>query len=275
MDQIIFSSQLLCFIIIVLLFFGVGKRYGFKISTKELSIGSILVILSVVLSFFSLLLPILGVPGLKIGFAQLPLVVAGFVVSPFVAILVGLITDLIGLILVPTSFPFLGFTLNSIVLCLIPALIVYHKEYFTKARVQLYLQIVVGGLLSASALYLVFFNEVKIGSEMIALSIPTKIGIFGFFLIITGVLVLVYKVLQKRFKNQSFLLFVFMVIVMEILVNLAMTPLWLSIMYGTPYLLSLFLRIVKASVMIPLHIFIGYSVLQVLLKITKKDLFNN
>lgn len=272
MDQIIFSSQLLSFIIIIGLFFGIGKRYGFKITTKELSIGSILVILSVVLSFFSLLLPILGVPGLKIGFAQLPLLLAGFVVSPFMAILVGLLADGIGLILVPTSFPFLGFTLNSIVLCLIPALFVYHKDYFTKERVKVLVKGLVLLLLGGCALYLVLFTEVKIGSELFALSIPTKIGIFGFFVVVTGVLVVIHKALEKRFKDESFLLFVFLVILMEVLVNLAMTPLWLSIMYGTPYLLSLFLRIVKASVMIPLNIFIGYSLLQVLRKITKKEL---
>lgn len=267
MDSTILIIQSILFIVLIAIFIVVGKVYGVKLSTKELAVGAILVVLSVVLSFFSIMLPILGVPGLKIGFAQLPLLLSGFVVSPFVALLVGLVSDLIGLLVVPTSFPFLGFTLNSLLICLLPALVVYHHRFFTKERVKTLLMTLTMMVLGGSALYLFFTSEVKIGSEIMVLSNPVKVGVLLFLVGVSALVAAAIFFLQKRFTDDSFITFVFMVVVMEVFINMICTPLWLAIMYGTPYLVSLFLRIVKGGVMIPFTIFFGYSLYLILLRI--------
>ena len=51
------------------------------------------------------------------------------------------------------------------------------------------------------------------------------------------------------------------VVLIEVIVQLVLTPLWLVIMYDIPVWISFLLRVVKATIMVPLTIMIGYGIL--------------
>ncbi|MGL5979046.1 MAG: folate family ECF transporter S component [Erysipelotrichaceae bacterium] len=274
MSDLIYIVQALLIILIAGVFYVVGKRFGVKFTTKQLAIAGMLVVLSVVLSFFSLMIPLLGVPSLKIGFAQLPLLLSGFVLSPFLALVTGLVTDLLGLLFVPTNFPFAGFTLNSLVLCLIPALLMRKRAAFQQIKSIRFVYVLFAGILLASGGYLLVMQEVKIGSELFVLTPAIKVGVFCFLALIMGVLIVAIQLIQKHFAKddaQDFVLFVIAVVLLEVIINLIFTPIWLNMMYGIPVLISMFVRIVKAGVMIPCNIVIGYSLWRALQRVNRNN----
>ena len=43
-----------------------------------------------------------------------------------------------------------------------------------------------------------------------------------------------------------------------------LTPYWLQVMYGIPFTLSLFIRVIKECIMIPVNIILGYTILRVI-----------
>lgn len=52
---------------------------------------------------------------------------------------------------------------------------------------------------------------------------------------------------------------VFSAVAMVFIVEVGLNPVWLNIMYGTPYMAFLWLRLVKAAILIPLQVFLIYS----------------
>ena len=112
--------QIIVLIIILVLGGFIFKTYPFKADVKKMSLAAILILLNVLLNRFSMMVPLFGFPSLKISFEIIPLIIAGMLLNPSYAFIVGLSVDLIGLIVVPTQFPFLGFTLNNILRTLTP-----------------------------------------------------------------------------------------------------------------------------------------------------------
>lgn len=99
-----------------------------KIDIQTLTLVAIFIVLSIVLDRLAFAIPIFGVTGLKISLSQLPLMLVGAIFGPFYAFFAGSITDGISLISNPTAFPFFGFTLNKVVIAMIPALFFYPKK---------------------------------------------------------------------------------------------------------------------------------------------------
>lgn len=272
MDNNIYIAQGVLFVFISLICFLTFKFNPTKYKINTLVIAAMLSVISVSLSFLSIMVPLFGVPSLKIGFSQLPLIIGGFILSPPLTIIMGLVTDLLGLLLVPTNFPFLGFTLNNILLGLIPALLVKRLKLINKVNPVVF----TGGLFTLLILiasgYIISLSEVSLGSEIIQLTLMMKIGLISGMIIIAIGLCLVVRYLSKQVSveaGDNFALVIFIVVLMEILINLCLTPLWLNYMYGIPYLVSLFVRVIKVCLMIPINITIIYLVLKVIKKIFK------
>ncbi len=272
MDNNIYIAQGVLFLFISLICFLTFKFNPTKYKINTLVIAAMLSVISVSLSFLSIMVPLFGVPSLKIGFSQLPLIIGGFILSPPLTIIMGLVTDLLGLLLVPTNFPFLGFTLNNILLGLIPALLVKRLKLINKVNPVVF----TGGLFTLLILiasgYIISLSEVSLGSEIIQLTLMMKIGLISGMIIIAIGLCLVVRYLSKQVSveaGDNFALVIFIVVLMEILINLCLTPLWLNYMYGIPYLVSLFVRVIKVCLMIPINITIIYLVLKVIKKIFK------
>ncbi len=98
-----------------------------KINTRTLVQVSVLVAISIVLSRVG---SIMITPQIKIGFGEVPIVIAGFLFGPFVGGLAGLVGDLTGFLVNSFGSPWHpGFTISSAMWGVIPGLF---GNYFKK-----------------------------------------------------------------------------------------------------------------------------------------------
>jgi ECF transporter S component (folate family) len=59
------------------------------------------------------------------------------------------------------------------------------------------------------------------------------------------------------------------VILVELVITFCLTPFWLQIMYGIPFVVSVSIRVIKACFIIPLEIIIGFPLLKQMDKLYK------
>ncbi|MEG1066130.1 MAG: folate family ECF transporter S component [Erysipelotrichaceae bacterium] len=264
-------AQIISGISLVLLFILVNKLHPLKMEVKSLVLASFFVILASVLNAFSLMVPLFGFPSLKIGFALLPLIVGGALLSPSWAYLLGLVYDIVGLLVKPTDFPFLGFTLSNVLVSVVPSLWFYYSTKFTQTK--MYRMLI--GILSIScilvSLYLFNINSIKMGTEIFIINNYIKAAIILCTIVLSIIILIAYKYISKKYSEDSSLLirWIIIVFIVELFNNFMLTPMWLDTMYGIPWFLSLFTRIIKALVMVPIFSGVGFIMLK-----TSKKLLN-
>lgn len=113
-----------------------------KITTKVVTRAAILTAISIVLSRF---LSIFISQTLKIGFSSIPLMLCGLMFGLLVGAMSGLAADLIGAMIFLGGQFHLGFTLSSILIAVIPALV---KKYLIRDKKNSTLLIVVSVILT-------------------------------------------------------------------------------------------------------------------------------
>ncbi len=264
--------QLLLLLIVILIGIMTFKIFPFKPSIKKIALSSILVVISVLLNYLSIMIPLFGFPSFKIGFQTLSLILAGALLEPSYAYIVGLCVDIIGLIIVPTAFPFFGMTLNNILRVLIPSIWFYSFNKVNLHQMKKYIYIFLSILITCAALYIINVNNITVSKQIYFISPFLKFSIILFMLFILFVVYFLCKLtIRKLDSNQKcdFLKWISIVIIVEILVNICLTPLWIQFMYGIPWIASLLIRIIKAILMLPIDIVIGFWCYQLFLKTYK------
>ena len=114
-----------------------------KINIKHMVMAAFLTALSIVLTrFLSFILPIAGLPTVRVGFGRVPIVISGLLFGPMLGGLTGAAADLIGVLINPMGTYHPGFTISAILDGLIPGLIaIYFKanprlgKNFTMTRI--------------------------------------------------------------------------------------------------------------------------------------------
>lgn len=261
--------QIIVSIVLLLIGFIVFKKFPFKASVKDLTLAAIFVVLAVILKRFSMMVPLFGFPSLQIGFETLPLIIGGMLLSPSYAFLIGLAVDVIGLVIAPNGFPFLGFTLNSVLRPLVPSLWMQYQHHFDEKKLSIGLYIGMIALALGGTLYVFSLDHISISNEIFEITQTIKIGTAILCLGVSVIMIVICQWLKSRLKGASgndFLNWMIVVIALEVLINFGLTPIWLQTMYGIPWLASLLVRILKACVMIPLNIVIGYSCFEMIKK---------
>ena len=256
-------AQVVCVCILVLLFIYVVKKYPIKPSVRSMVIAALLTCLAVALNAISISFGEL----FKISFVYLPLILAGVVLSPGYAYLVGFCMDMIGLIITPTSFPFFGFTLNHVLASTIPALYYQSARELDPKKVIPYINCILIVFALIGSFFIGFLNKASINGDVVVIDNTMKMLGITALIVLCLILVFIIRITSKKVNNeQAYELgnWMLIVVAVEVAINLILTPLWLDVMYGMPWLVSMFLRIVKACVMIPLNILIGYSLVKLL-----------
>ena len=269
------AVQVVCLILILLLGLFVFKRYPFQYKLRSTILVSLFLVLALVLSYFSMMLGLFGFPTLKIGLAQLPLMLVGVVFGPGYAFIAGILYDVLGLIVTPTNFPFLGFTLSNILVCTIPALWLKESMKIKESALKKVLPTIFFTIAMCFIIYLwtytfsdTFTTSVMKLDNMQRLMITVGIPVYT---------LLLYFVVNKVIKritsiNQTMVYqWVIAVLLVEIIANLLLTPYWLYTMYGVPYILNFFVRVLKLMIMIPLNSIIGITVWKVIRKLYRSS----
>lgn len=99
---------------------------------KSISQVAILVALNVILNMF--VVPVNNL--IEISFAYIPIAISGYLLGPVLSIVVGIIGDLLGFMIRPSGFFFVGFTISAAVEGLIYGQFLYKKP-ITRKRIVL------------------------------------------------------------------------------------------------------------------------------------------
>lgn len=267
-------EQIILAILIIALGFYVFHFYPFeKGNIMNLVLATVFLVLTAICKRLAIMIPLFGTESLKIGFEYLPLMLAGYYLSPSYAFLVGLCSDVIGLILVPTGFPFLGFTLGTILVSVIPSLVKEHVQRFQPQHVRFMTIFILVALGLGASIYIWTMNSVTISETAYVLKRTDKVFLVAICIALVILFIGIMTYLGKRIQHDDAKIFstwMLSVILVELVVTLCMTPLWLDIMYGIPYVVSLCIRVIKECAVLPIEIFIGYTLIQFLNKILTK-----
>jgi riboflavin transporter len=260
--------QIVTFLAIVVLGILTFKFFPLKITTKNLTLAAMLVVLSVALQFFSVMIPLFGFPSLRIDFLQLPLMVIGVLLGPTWAFVSGIVQDILGLVVTPTGFPFFGFMLNKVLVGMIPAVLFLKKDKINNNTIHRVVMVLLGIFLVGALSYLWTTQQIIVEQSPIEITTTMKLMLSVVTLVLISTLAMFVQISKKRYVHAAIpvAFWTLSVLLVEVIVQLILTPTWLSAMYGIPVLISFLVRVVKAAVMIPLMMFVGYGVLQLLNK---------
>ena len=119
-------------------------------------------------------------------------------------------------------------------------------------------------IIAFSALIYVFSTQsISMPDGDIAVTIPMKLVVAVLIVVLVGALILGLKYLTNLNKHTYLLNWVIGVILVEMIVQLTLTPIWLDIMYDIPFVISVSVRLIKAVLMILINTFIGHSVMRI------------
>ncbi len=214
---------------------------------------------STMLGVFAIILSMMGQlfpETIKIQFDDTILMLNGLIFGPFYAIVVGVVTDIVSVMVNGYTF-FPGFTLNSVLYGLIPVIFIKLLR-----GINLFKYIIFGLLLVffvGSSYYILNANSIA--------SITSTTFTRYIFLIITiiNVVIVCISILKTRSsKNElSYTESIFIVLTVSFLINILLTPIWINVLYGTPIITSIQIRLFKAILLLPLDAFLLYKLYNV------------
>lgn len=267
--------QIITIIAMIIIAALVFKKYPIKINSQTIALVAFLIVIYQVVSYFSITLTLFGYPSLKIGFGQLVLIVAGSILAPGWAIITGFLADVLGIVLHPTGGYYFGFAFNSMLTCLIPSLIFMHRKKLNINVVKKVLYTLLITLPILATLYAFSLTTVTSNDEVIEITKLMKFGVMLSSIIISSVVFMILKIMTKNSdeeKTKIFILMTLSIIGIHLLIQFFLTPLWLLDMYNTPFFASQFVRILKAIIIMPLYIGLGYTIYNVTTKMLKRDI---
>jgi ECF transporter S component (folate family) len=218
---------------------------------RKITLAALLASVSIVLTrFFGIVIPLGGFPSLSLDLGSVPILLSGIVLGPIFGGIVGLTSDLVGFAINPRGGIFhFGFTINSILTGVIPGLIFV----FLKNKNLKFTKIAIISILYMLGTY--YFLVVRSSdSTLIKIISNTLLFVVAFSIILVD-----YKI-----KNKQLKLVIFTVLVVEVFVFIALTPIWLYQLYELPYFISVLSRVFRAVLLVPLKTALTYQSLKIL-----------
>ncbi|MBF4694036.1 folate family ECF transporter S component [Fusibacter ferrireducens] len=234
-------------------------------STSSLVKAALLAAISIVLTrVFSIMVPLGGLPALRVGFGNIPIILSGMLFGPLAGGITGLISDLLGYIMSPQGAYFPGFTLSSTLLGIIPG-VLYKTLKIQKQRFNYnYVNAMMVLSLAVGIIWVLFRSEVVgVNNGHLILNDTASIYLFAG---ISGVALLfgimpfwISKHMKGAIPKIGLDKLTFTVTLTYVLVSLLMNTYWLSIMFGKGFMIFLPGRVVAAIPTIPIYTFILYT----------------
>jgi ECF transporter S component (folate family) len=242
---------------------------GNKVSTSVMVKASLLAGLSIILTrVFAFMIPLAGLPALRIGFGAIPIIISGILFGPIIGGFTGAVADVVGFLINPMGGAFFpGFTISAALSGAIPGF-VYH---FIKERNSRFNYNILNGVaivLFAVSVILVIFSKgvLKFSSGEILYNGSAIPFILPFlYIVLVGLFVsipfIVTKISEKKAFNDKYSIdkITFIVTINELIISLTLNTFWLSVMFKKGFMVFLPGRILAGFVVIPLHSFILYT----------------
>ncbi len=243
------------------------------LTTRSLVTVSLLLAISIVLArVLGLIIPIAGLPALKINFSSIPLIMVGIFYGPAAGFMAGAISDVVGYMINPMGgayFP--GFTLSSALTGMIPGLIyklLKSKKNLIKQNFNYYNAGFIL-IITASLLYSFYLKEVLTFNKGILYN-GRPLGFTYIALFILAVVIYIAlpfyfsKTAQSENSAFSFDKIYFTVSTTQLITSVILNTYFLSIMFGKGFLVFLPTRIITNYFMIPLFTLLLIALIKVL-----------
>ncbi len=242
-----------------------NKRY---LSTRVLVYSSMLTCISIIMTrFLGIMLPIAGIPALRISFGSIPIYVTGILFGPIAGGLSGAIADLIGYLMNPMGgayFP--GFTLSAVIRGALPGLI-YLLVRYNKVKINFNIINAVTVLtLAGGVIKALFYKNVLTIKNNTVYFGETTLSIFyiGLFCLVIFAYIMLPIVVGRFTKKHNEIYSIdkifFVVTVCSIFVSIGLNTLWLSILFNKGFLIFLPTRVISSFINIPVHALILFSI---------------
>lgn len=239
-----------------------------KIGAKEIALSGVFIAISIILTrVFAIMIPLAGLPALRIGFGAIPIQISGILMGPVIGGIVGVIADLLGFIMNPGGGVFFpGFTLTAALNGIIPGLLF---NYFRKNKGNINYNIIntiITVLISMGIVFIMFQNEVLKAIDGSIYLYDGKLSVItaGAYILLVALFILVPTIMTKKYKSDyekySMDKVQFVVTVSYLLNSMLLNTVWLSILFSKGFLVFLPGRVLAGLFIIPIHSIILYMV---------------
>jgi ECF transporter S component (folate family) len=218
---------------------------------RKITLSALLVSISIMLTrFFGIVIPLGGYPSLSLDLGSVPILLSGIVLGPIFGGIVGLSSDALGFFINSRGGVFhFGFMLNSILTGVIPGLIFV----FLKNKNLKFIKI---GIISILYILATYYFVVIRAADSTAIKLLANTLLF---MVASSIITVDYKI-----KNKQLKLVIFTVLVVEVFVFIALTPIWLYQLYQLPYFISVLSRVFRAILLVPIKTVLIYQSLKIL-----------
>lgn len=224
-----------------------------RFSTKVLVACGLLAGISIVLTrLFSYMIPLAGLPVLRIGFGDIPVIISGILFGPIAGGLTGGVSDLLGFILNPMGGPYIpGMTISAVLRGLLPGFIYLMIRHYQIKWNFYIVNMIFSILLSLGVLFVLLSGDGEIS---------TLFMVFYGFIALAFIMLPVFlgRIIKSKDTLYSFDKILFIVTIGYFVISLGLNTLWLAITYEKGFLAFLPGRILAGFVMIPLHSLITF-----------------
>jgi ECF transporter S component (folate family) len=227
-----------------------------KMPTSVIVKAGFLATVSIVLTrFLSLMLLLGGLPALRVGFGNIPIIMSGMMFGPLVGGLTGVVADVVGYLINPmvgTFFP--GFTLSAALYGIISG-ILFKKIKIQNSKLNFNIINAFVMIVFGIGLYVLMLSTNELDTDALLLII---LMVLVTALFVTLPFAISYK-LRNREQKIHFDKIAFVVSLTYVINALILNTLWLSILFDQGFIAFLPGRIIAAVVTIPLYTIILFT----------------
>ncbi|MFP4478430.1 MAG: folate family ECF transporter S component [Candidatus Izemoplasmatales bacterium] len=241
--------------------------------TQKLIFTGLLITIGIVLSqFLSISIPP-QTTIIRIGIGYLPLMLISLLYGPLVGLVSGIVQDILGLTIGGgLAYFHFGFLLNAMIIGFMPGFLLRYLPL--KDKTYKIINIVIASLLTLMGIILLI--DISIITDVtlrLEIGGTIELGRTMAYVLVSSslfavLLMLIFVIVRKPQNNNHQI--IFFVTSLLFLTSVILTPLWVSQLFGHPYLIQLPLRLIK----LPLEAMI-YSILLVRLYVLVKRLQNS
>jgi ECF transporter S component (folate family) len=246
-----------------------------KMMIQKLTLGSMFASMGILLKFASFIIPLFGIPMLRLDLIPVPVVLAGVILGPFYGLAVGIITDVAGHFILPQGVFHPGFTLN---LALVGFLSGYLMRLFKSKKLKISistLNIIFISILSVGAiLYVLLTNEISIrqNGETMVYEFSSLFKVLTVISVIILFNICLFPVLYLKnnpiIKDSKLMEIMLITTVLEIFIFIALTPIWIQSFTNVPYIFNVIPRIFRAMFFIPLKAYLVFYIYKAYLQVS-------
>lgn len=236
------------------------KRLSVSNEIKRISYAAFFVVLGVIFSRLSVYLPVAGAPIARLGLASIPIIISSILLGPLYGGVVGGLSDLIGALAFPVGPYFFGFTLDSALLGVLPALILFLSKK-GKAFVPIIYAFLCFASFLALTLFLSFFDRVKIaGNLVLNFNLISKILVISLYALLLLLSTYLSFHFSKKERGDKVFLYITMVLANEILISTFLAGFWKYQLYGVSYLVNIGTSAILLLFNLPIKTILVFSI---------------